>query len=185
MTIGENIRKLRKEKKFTQQRLAKEIGISRSYLSDIENNRYNPSSKTLEMFAEKLNVSMLYLTTGKKTLNDLNDDELKEQFESVSARIKSDNDRISYLVKNKLKELSESELEYRESLYLQHALLFLSQSNEEDIKRLTALIIQLIKYKDVGEDENINQRQLLNFIEGETKIFKEFLKQRFKYKEGE
>lgn len=67
MSIGKNVKKIREERNLTQQKLAKEMNISRSYLSDIENNRKNPSFKTLEALAEKLNVSMLCLTTGDTT----------------------------------------------------------------------------------------------------------------------
>lgn len=66
MSIGENVKAIRKEKKLTQSELAEEMGISRSYLSDIENNRKNPSIKTLTSLANKLDVSVVYLMTGKK-----------------------------------------------------------------------------------------------------------------------
>jgi len=62
MSVGENIKKLRKERKLTQQQLADKIGISRSYLGDIEKDRKSPSTKTLSTLAEKLGVSMFYLT---------------------------------------------------------------------------------------------------------------------------
>lgn len=158
------------------------MGISRSYLSDIENNRKNPSSKTLEALAEKLNVSMLYLTTGKKTLNDLDDSELKEQFKPVASKIKAGNAGTTKYVKTKLKELSESELEYAVTQYLANALIFLRTSNEEELKTLTVIIVQLIKYRNYGKHDYVEQDELLDFIEGETKEFKEFLKRRFHYK---
>lgn len=41
--IGGLIRNKRKELKMTQIELASRLGLSRSYLSDIENGRYNPS----------------------------------------------------------------------------------------------------------------------------------------------
>lgn len=83
MTIGENVKAIRKERKLTQKQLAERMNISRSYLSDIENNRKNPSSKTLQSISEKLNVSMAYLITGEKTIDSLsNEKELhfKEAF---------------------------------------------------------------------------------------------------------
>jgi transcriptional regulator with XRE-family HTH domain len=63
--FGSNLKKVRKENKFTQFELAKEIGISRTYLSDLENNRYSPSLKTAQSLADKLNVSICYLITGE------------------------------------------------------------------------------------------------------------------------
>mgnify|MGYP002713868581 FL=1 len=62
MNIGENIKKVRKEQNATQEEFAKKLGISRSYLSDIENNRKNISTNTLRNISEKLNVSINYLS---------------------------------------------------------------------------------------------------------------------------
>lgn len=45
--VGQAIKKQRLQKKKTQIEVAKSIGISRSYLSDIENGRYMPSVDTL------------------------------------------------------------------------------------------------------------------------------------------
>jgi len=185
MALGENIKKIRKEKKITQQELAIKMGISRSYLGDLENNRYNPSSKTLEMLAKKLGVSMLYLTTGKKTINDLNEDELKEGFDQVQKNFRKSNDSVNAFVERKLKALSNSELEFTVSQYLANILIFLQNSDTEDIRTLAAFIAQLNKYKESGKDENINQDELLEFIEGEAEFFKNFLKRYYSYNEGD
>ncbi len=56
MALGENIKRLRKDKGLTQLKLASEAGISRSYLADVENNRYNPSLDTLHSIANSLSV---------------------------------------------------------------------------------------------------------------------------------
>ena len=54
MNIGEVIKKERKKKHLTQEKLAKQLNMSRNYLSDIENGRYNPSIKLLEKIVEVL-----------------------------------------------------------------------------------------------------------------------------------
>ncbi|WP_019123336.1 helix-turn-helix domain-containing protein [Brevibacillus massiliensis] len=56
MSIGSNIRFFRKQNKMTQTELAKKSGISRSYLADIEHDRYNPSLDVLKSVAEALQV---------------------------------------------------------------------------------------------------------------------------------
>lgn len=61
MDIGERIKGFRKEKGLTQQELAKSTGLSRSYLSDVENNRKNPSIRTVESIAKKLNTTLCEL----------------------------------------------------------------------------------------------------------------------------
>lgn len=65
MSIGENIKKIRKESGLTQAEFSKKIGISRTYLSDLENNRKSPSVETLDKIAEKLDVSTDFLISGK------------------------------------------------------------------------------------------------------------------------
>jgi transcriptional regulator with XRE-family HTH domain len=58
MNIGAKIKELRNFNKLTQVKLAKKANISRSYLADIENNRYNASVDTLNSIANALDVSM-------------------------------------------------------------------------------------------------------------------------------
>lgn len=70
MTIGENIRHIRELKGMTQQELADSIGISRSYLGDLEKNRRNPSTETIEKLSNLLGVSIFYIMKGMKTKQD-------------------------------------------------------------------------------------------------------------------
>ncbi|EOU2020314.1 helix-turn-helix domain-containing protein [Clostridium perfringens] len=58
MFIGYRLQKLRKKIKLTQKALAEMTGISRSYLSDIEHNRYNPSFDTIEALATALKLDL-------------------------------------------------------------------------------------------------------------------------------
>lgn len=62
MSIGKRIKKIRNSLGLTQDKLASDANISRSYLADVENDRYNPSFDTLESIAEALNVSVDRLT---------------------------------------------------------------------------------------------------------------------------
>lgn len=70
MSLGKNIKSVRLSKKLNQSEFSKLIGISRSYLSDLENDRKSPSIETISKISEKLDVSTLYLLTGKKTISD-------------------------------------------------------------------------------------------------------------------
>ncbi len=56
MSIGSRIKQTRKARGFTQDRLAEAADISRSYLADIEADRYNPSLSTLDKIASALTV---------------------------------------------------------------------------------------------------------------------------------
>ncbi len=60
--VGQAIKKQRLQKKKTQIEVAKSIGISRSYLSDIENGRYMPSVNTLIKLASYLDIDLNFLS---------------------------------------------------------------------------------------------------------------------------
>jgi len=65
MSIGKNIKKFRKEKKLTQVELAKKANMSRSYLADVEGDRYNPSIETLSDIANALGVTTGEILEGR------------------------------------------------------------------------------------------------------------------------
>lgn len=69
MSIGEKIKSLRKERKLTQVELSKIANISRSYLADIENDRYNPSIETLKSIANGLSVSLSDIISDETNKN--------------------------------------------------------------------------------------------------------------------
>ena len=56
--LGENLRKLRLKKNFSQGDLAKKLEVDRAYISNIENGRMNPTLSTLEKIAQALKVSI-------------------------------------------------------------------------------------------------------------------------------
>lgn len=55
-SIGEKIRNARKNAGLTQSELAKKTALSRSYIGDIEKDRYNPSVATLQAIAQATDV---------------------------------------------------------------------------------------------------------------------------------
>lgn len=55
-SIGEKIRNARKDAGMTQTELAKKTSLSRSYIGDIEKDRYNPSVATLQAIAKATGV---------------------------------------------------------------------------------------------------------------------------------
>lgn len=58
MNIGARIKRSRKQIGLTQTKLAENAGISRSYLADVEADRYNPSLKTLIVLAQALGITV-------------------------------------------------------------------------------------------------------------------------------
>lgn len=64
--IGTNIRKLRTTKNLSQEDLAFEAKMDRSYLSEIENGQKNLSVEVLEKLADALGVDIRDLFAGYK-----------------------------------------------------------------------------------------------------------------------
>jgi transcriptional regulator with XRE-family HTH domain len=55
--LAKKLKQLRKEKNWSQVRLAFEAKLDRSYISNIETARSNPSLKTIQKLAKALGVS--------------------------------------------------------------------------------------------------------------------------------
>ena len=63
-SVGERIRKRRNELGWTQDVLAQKAGVSKSFLSDLENGKRNVGADTLYDIARALSLSLDYLMTG-------------------------------------------------------------------------------------------------------------------------
>jgi transcriptional regulator with XRE-family HTH domain len=63
--IGERIRNVRIEKNFTLNDLARRTGFAKSYLSQIENLKREPSISALSQIAHVLEVDLLFLLSGE------------------------------------------------------------------------------------------------------------------------
>lgn len=61
MDIGSAIRTIRKQKQITIMQLCEGTGLSKGFISNVENNKTSPSIATLESIADYLNVPLPYL----------------------------------------------------------------------------------------------------------------------------
>src|ERR1700693_1425718 len=61
MIIGERLRALREEKKFSQGDVEHRTGLLRGYISLVENGHPSPAVETLEKFARALEIPMYQL----------------------------------------------------------------------------------------------------------------------------
>jgi transcriptional regulator with XRE-family HTH domain len=66
-TVGERIREIREKKKLTQEQLASDVKISKSFLSDLENGKSDVGSEILLRIANRLGASVDYLLKGRAT----------------------------------------------------------------------------------------------------------------------
>ena len=62
--IGERIRQRRDELEWTQDQLAQKAGISKSFLSDLENGKRSVGADTLQAIAQVLGLSLDFLMAG-------------------------------------------------------------------------------------------------------------------------
>lgn len=55
--LGENLKRIRTTKNITQVEIAKKLGVDRSFVSNIENAKTNPTLSTITSIAQALGVS--------------------------------------------------------------------------------------------------------------------------------
>jgi len=65
MTIGERIKKLRKELSLTQQDFAKRIGATQNTITRFETGRVNPSNSSMTLICREFNVRETWLREGE------------------------------------------------------------------------------------------------------------------------
>lgn len=99
MTIGENIRRIRKERGLTLKQLGEEIGVSEAYIRAYESGRRNPKQEKLEALATALHVNVEALTgadfDGVKAMHRLFQVFRQYSGELVEYKDKEGNDQIA------------------------------------------------------------------------------------------
>lgn len=56
--LGENVKRLRIEKDITQTSLAEKLGVDKSFISNIENGKTNPTLSTITNIAKVLGIKL-------------------------------------------------------------------------------------------------------------------------------
>lgn len=65
-TLGDRVAHLRNRKGWTQKKLARESGLSATFISEIENDKRNVGTESLLQIAEVLGTSLDYLAKGEE-----------------------------------------------------------------------------------------------------------------------
>lgn len=87
--LGDKIKKLRNDKGMSQAEFAKAIGISRSYLSEIENGKKNPATATLNKIIKAFKLRKDYFEEGPELPVITQEIKIKE-INRIKARVVSD-----------------------------------------------------------------------------------------------
>ena len=112
--MGEKIRLLRTQRKFTQNKLGEMLGIDGKRISYYENETHVPSTEVLIKLSEIFGVTMDYLVRDNAenlVINKISDLELLKMFERVDLMEPDDKTIIkgvieTFVLKYKYKELS-------------------------------------------------------------------------------
>ena len=59
--LGKNLKRIRIEKGITQGDIVRTLGVSRSFISNIENGKTNPTLSTISKLAKAIGVSVVEL----------------------------------------------------------------------------------------------------------------------------
>lgn len=72
--LGERIREIRKKNQMNQTEFSNRVGVSQGTLSELEQNKYNPSLETVLAIIKEFNVNATWLLFGDMA----SEDDLKE-----------------------------------------------------------------------------------------------------------
>lgn len=176
MTFGKLLKEKRKKAKLTQAQLAKISGLSRTYLSDVENNRYKPSldfiKKVSKGISEYNNLNSEEATQNYNALlkeagygfisaRDITPEEIAEQFD----KIKHDN---HITLKNKISNIDFTHLNEVQIAFLENAIEFSNNysgfNDNNIIKGITAGLRSLNQAYSVYQDDDLTAEAKIKLI---------------------
>jgi len=85
-TVGDRIKKRRNELGWTQDVLAEKAGISKSFLSDLENGKRSVGADTLLEIGRVLSLSLDYLMTAEKPQTEAAEVQIPSSLASFAAK---------------------------------------------------------------------------------------------------
>lgn len=119
MTVGENIKKLRKEKKLNQRDMAKKLNVANGTISLWENNLRTPSLKELDRIAKCFEIKTIELISDEDNLKK-SDVTIKENLTEAQQRlyekIKQLNDMQCVRLESYADRLIDEFAEYKKSI---------------------------------------------------------------------
>lgn len=185
--IGSRIKQVRNEMGLT----LKEFGnkfvppASDSIVSRWERGVSIPSDDRLNKIAEMSDMSVFYITSGKKVLSDLSEEEQEQLMEDAQRNSTSSFENMQIELYRDIESLLNTTLNYRQTLFLRNVLDYLHVSNKDDITFMAAFISYTNRYYDAGNSEEVSQDDMNNILDDLLQEVHSFLKRRLSYKEDE
>lgn len=176
MSVGRILKEIRKEKGMTQVEFAKHLDMSRSFIGDIENDRYVPNPNTIQKIADKLNISTYYLTTGEKTSDDMTEDELKELWWQKEGFFDKQMDDLKKQIDKDFSEVLGMRLSFSEEVFLLQAAAFLRDYDNEAIVLMSGILRQYNYNKDVNQLTDDKDKLFKDIETMKTRLEEVFLK---------
>lgn len=85
MSFSENLKRIRKEKGFSQKEIAQKLGVSQPSYAQYENNKRNPKREQIQRFANALGVSVEEIDPDLENLSkDLARKEIQRQIKEIN-----------------------------------------------------------------------------------------------------
>lgn len=115
MKLGDLIKDLRLNKEFSQQEVADKVGISRSVLSQYENNIVEPTAYVVKKFAIFFDVTSDYLLGieddfgARATMSQSDVERYSEEEKDLIKKYRSLDKRIKKIIRDQLEVYSEPE----------------------------------------------------------------------------
>lgn len=97
-TIGDRLKKIRKENKLTQKQMSEKLDIHPNTISMYEKGNRNIPSNMVKKISDTFNVSTDYLLRGEK------EEEKKQEFSSLDESLLNDENYLNLTLKNMLKD---------------------------------------------------------------------------------
>ncbi|OQO71179.1 hypothetical protein BH747_04110 [Enterococcus villorum] len=190
--VGDNIKILRQSLNLTQAEFAKKMGISRSYLGDLENNRRNPSTETIKKLSKKTGISTSFLINGTVTYGDeyvlgekyFRNDESKytdKEKEYIDKLVKTEATEVL----NSLKNINLKDFDKFSILYLGTTLDLIQTSENSDnslnvrkIAQLSLVLVEQVNHilrlvKNKENDNTYHIKEYFDVQEQLTELIKE------------
>lgn len=83
MTQGERVREIRKNFNLTLEKFGEKLGVGKSSISDIENNRRSLTEHMTKSICREFNVDYIWLTTGEGEMFVETDDDIIEIIDRI------------------------------------------------------------------------------------------------------